>query len=123
MSTKNHFSQLQELFFDLREKAIRYKESYPERIIGAMFLILLVAVTIFLITKATRQQSHSGSANRLLGRISAPAPTPPDKPIAADIMGLLGLYGKARGINPDSLTLKDSVLLKEINQDLNNILK
>ena len=89
-----------------------------------MFLILLMSVTIFLITKATHEQSHRGSVTTLVKRISAPtAAGKPSEPTTPDVIGLLGLYGKAKAINPDSLTLKDSLLLKEINRDLNKILK
>jgi len=126
MKQRNPFSPVLEFYSDTREKIIIYKEKYPERVIGLMFLILLVAVTIFLISKATRQDSYSGSAQTLVKRISAPTAAAAGKvgqPATTDVMSLLGLYGKAKSINPDSLTLKDSLLLKEINQDLNQILK
>ena len=126
MKQRNPFSPVLEFYFDTREKIILYKEKYPERVIGLMFLILLIAVTIFLISKATHEDSYRGSAQTLVKRISAPTAAAPDKaskPITADVLGLLSLYGKANSINPDSLTLKDSLLLKEMNQDLNKILK
>ena len=122
MKQRNPFNGMLALYTSTREKVRLYVEQQPDKLIAAMFLILLVAVTIFLITKATHQQNYNRSAGTLLNRMSAPAPTPAGKPITADILELLTLYGKTKAINPDSLTLKDSLLLKEINRDLNKIL-
>jgi len=72
-----------------------------------------------------RKETHSSSVNALAKRISAPtaaATVKPSQTITADVIGLLGLYGKAKAINPDSLTLKDSLLIREIDKDLKNIL-
>ncbi len=122
MKQRNPFNGIMGLYTGTREKVRLYAAQHPDKVIAAMFLILLVAVTIFLITKAIHQQNYNRSAGALLNRISAPAPLPAGKPITADILDLLTLYGKTKAINPDSLTLKDSLLLKEINRDLNKIL-
>ncbi|KAA5539145.1 hypothetical protein [Adhaeribacter rhizoryzae] len=122
MKQRNPFNGMLGLYSGTREKVRLYAEKQPDKVIAAMFLILLVAVTIFLITKATHQQDYNRSAGALLNRISAPAPPPAGKPITGDILDLLTLYGRTKAINPDSLTLKDSLLLKEINRDLNKIL-
>jgi len=126
MNKKNPFSPVQEFYSNTRGKIILYKEKYPERVIGLMFLILLVAVTIFLISKATHEDTYRGSAQTIVKRISAPttaATVKQGKAVTTDVMSLLSLYGKAKAINPDSLDSKDTLLLKEINKDLNQILK
>jgi len=123
MNRKNPFKHPEELFFGLRQKVIGYRQQYPERIIAGMFLILLLALTIFLITKLTHPQSHKASATTLLKRMSIHKIPQATWPGSTDVTGLLSLYGKTRSIHPDSLTLKDSLLLREINNDLNKILK
>lgn len=122
MNKRNLFKQMAEFFFGLREKIILFKQKHPERIIAGMFLILLVALAIFLVTKFTHKQSYKASATTLINRFHAPAATSPGT-IPTDVMSLVSLYAKTKTINPDSLTLKDSLLLKEINKDLNKILK
>jgi hypothetical protein len=122
MKQRNPFNGIMGLYTGTREKVRLYAGKQPDKVIAAMFLILLVAVTIFLITKATHPPNYNRSAGALLNRISAPVPPPAGKPITADILDLLTLYGKTKAINPDSLTLKDSLLLKEISRDLNKIL-
>ncbi len=122
MSTKNPFSQVHDFFSDTREKIRLYAEKYPERVIAAMFFILLMAVTVFLITKATRKQEYRISTKDLVSRVGAPTAKASIAPATGNILDLLSLYGKTKAINPDNLTLKDSLLLKEINQDLKNIL-
>ncbi len=123
MSTKNPFNQVHEFYLNTRDRIILFKEKYPERVIGIMFLILLVAVTIFLISKASHENIYKGSAKTLFKRISAPTGVASGKPATTHVIGLLSLYGKANALNPDSLTLRDSLLLKEINKDLKQILK
>jgi hypothetical protein len=122
MQQRNLFSQVHLFFSDTREKIRLYAEKYPERVIAAMFFILLIAVTTFLITKALRKESRSTSASDLFSRVGKPSARVPEKQSSANIIDLLSLYGKTKSINPDSLTLKDSLLIKEINQDLKNIL-
>lgn len=122
MRQRNLFSQVFGLYSDTREKIRLYAEKYPERIIGAMFLILLIAVTVFLITKATRKQDYRSSTRTLVSRLGAPSAKANIAPATGSVLDLLSLYGKTKAINPDSLTLKDSLLIKEIDKDLKNIL-
>lgn len=122
MKQRNLFNRPMEIYSEKREKIKLYAEKHPERIIGAMFLILLIAVTAFLIMKATHKESRTSSLNEIFNRVSAPSARPPEKPMKAGILDLLSLYGKSKSINPDSLTLKDSLLIKEIDKDLNKIL-
>ncbi|PSR51922.1 hypothetical protein AHMF7605_28860 [Adhaeribacter arboris] len=123
MNRRNLFRQAVEFLLSTRQRIIIYRSKYPERIIAGMFLILLVAITIFLIRKVSHKQSHKATATTLINRISAADASTATKPVTTDLMNLVGLYSKAKSINPDSLTLNDSLVLKEINNDLKKILK
>lgn len=124
MRQRNLFNHLLELYADTGKKISLYAKEHPERVIGGMFLILLVSVAGLLISKAAHRETYSGSIHSISSKFSGTTSTQQmrGRPITADIMNLLTLYGKTRGINPDSLTLKDSLLLKEIDRGLNKIL-
>ncbi len=124
MKRRNLFSRSYELYREAREKVKSYADQHPERIIAAMFIILLFAVAAFLISKATHKNSYAGSIHTFSNKLSLPDKVngKPGHSVGADVMDLLGAYHQASGINPDSITPEDSLLLKEIDKDLNRIL-
>lgn len=124
MSKRNHFERLQELYSEIRVKTVLYKQKHPDKVIAGMFLILLLSVAVLLISKISHKNTYAGSIHSISNKIQIPKDSlkRPGKPIASEMMDILSIYGKARTINPDSITTKDSLLLKEINKDLNEIL-
>ena len=124
MSKRNHFKRFQELYSDIRVKTILYKQKHPDKVIAGMFLILLLSVAVLLMSKISHKDTYAGSIHSFSNKIQVPKDSlkRPSKPIASEIMDILSIYGRTRAINPDSITTKDSLLLKEIDKDLNKIL-
>ncbi|PIQ20242.1 MAG: hypothetical protein COW65_16165 [Cytophagales bacterium CG18_big_fil_WC_8_21_14_2_50_42_9] len=122
MQQRNLFNQIKEFYSELRARFLIYKDKHPDRVIGAMFLILLLSVAILLISKASHKETYGSSIKSIRGQINQPNAIPQDKTITSEMMDLLRVYGKASSINPDSLTAQDSLMLNEIDKDINKIL-
>ncbi len=124
MKRRNPFSRSFDFYLDAREKVKLYAEKHPERIIAVMFIILLFAVAALLISKATHKNTYASSIYSISNKLSLPdqSRAKPGHSLGSDVMDLLGAYHQASSINPDSITPKDSLLLKEIDKDLNRIL-
>ena len=87
-----------------------------------MFLILLLSVATLLISKASHKETYGSSIKSISSQINRPNSIQQGKPITSEMMDILRIYGKASSINPDSITTQDSLMLKEIDKDINNIL-
>ncbi|QNF31354.1 hypothetical protein HUW51_00940 (plasmid) [Adhaeribacter swui] len=124
MKPRNPFSHLFDWYANARERVQQYAARYPERIIAGMFIILLFAVAALLISKATHKNSYAGSIHFISDKLSLPHKpvTKPGHSLGSDMIDVLDAYREASAINPDSITAKDSLLLKEIDKDLNRIL-
>lgn len=124
MKPRKDFKINPQLFTDLREKIKLYLERYPERVVAGMFIILLVAVAGLLLAKAMHQDTYSGSIDSISSKLRAPQKIKvnPGRSLSSEVMGVWQAYQQAQAINPDSITTKDSLLLKEIDKDLNSIL-
>ncbi len=124
MSKRNLFERLQELYSDIRAKTFLYKQKHPDKVIAGMFLILLLSVAVLLMSKINHKDTYAGSIHSISNKMQVPKDSlkRPGKPIASEMMDIISIYGKARTINPDSITTRDSLLLKEIDKDLNKIL-
>lgn len=93
---------------------------YPKATVGMMFATMCCTVVWLL----TSDPSSAGSGvNAAIDSLYAKA-TPPEtqRPLTADILTLLHLYASVSAIDPDSLTARDSTLLKGIDEQLNSII-
>ena len=124
MWRKRDFKETSGLFSSKKKEFETYTRNHPRKVIAAMFLILLVAVTTLLISRLFNRKSYAASIGRFYSEMDSNSQkTQLGKKSNTD--GLIELYqlnGKLKQINPDSITAKDSLLLLEIETDLNNII-
>lgn len=124
MWRKRIFNRIGGLYSRIKARAMLYADQHPKTVIAAMFFILLSAVTGLLVTRSMNRQGYGSEIDKIYAQINAGA-NPQKKmkrPITSEILDMLSIYNRAKAINPDSLTAEDSVLLKEIDDDLNKII-
>lgn len=123
MLRRKDFKQPQELFFNIRDRIKLYTEQRPERVIAIMFLILLLSVIGLLIRNAVRSKGYQSSITSIYKELDRKNPPrlKPHRPLTSEMLSLMNIWSKASSIDPNSLTEKDTLLLKEIDKDLNRM--
>jgi len=124
MWQKEGIKKTSELFSSNKKRFEIYTRDNPRKVIAAMFLILLIAVTALLVSRLFNRKGYGASLDRIYLEMESTNQNPKlaKRPTNADMLKLYELNGKMKEINPDSITAKDSLLLKEIESDLNKII-
>lgn len=120
MSKRRSFNELLASFSTLKEKGKLYSKENPRLVIAAMFLILLLSVTGLLISRILFRKGYSDSVDKIYSKMEGAAEKPKlkERPNTGNMLELYDLQRKMRTVDPDSLTLDDSLILKEISKDL-----
>ena len=80
-----------------------------------MFCVMASGIVWLIATRSEAQDT----AKLLYSRINKEQQT---RPVTADMLEMMRLYGEVQSINPDSLTALDSAFLHDIDKQLNRII-
>ncbi|WP_181308816.1 hypothetical protein [Rufibacter sp. XAAS-G3-1] len=124
MWKRRDFKEVVGQYSSKKEKVKLYAKDNPRKVIAAMFLILLISVTALLISRLFNRKGYGASIDRIFSEVDSGNQQVQlrKKSTTAELVELYQLKGKLNHINPDSIMTKDSLLLREIESDLNNII-
>ncbi len=84
-----------------------------------MFFVMASGIMWLIAGRNETQGSFDATANLLYSGINKEQQT---RPVTADMLEMMRLYGEVQSINPDSLSPQDSAFLHDIDRQLNRII-
>lgn len=105
--------------FHKRGEAARWANLHPKAMMAGMFCLMACGTVWLIFDRGDAKGSFDDSVRQLYSGFNK---NPVDRSAAADMLEAWRLYSEVQHINPDSLTARDSTLLKDIDQQLNSII-
>ncbi|GAA4431415.1 hypothetical protein GCM10023188_18930 [Pontibacter saemangeumensis] len=87
--------------------------------VAGMFFLMATGIVWLVASRGEAQERFDDTAKFLYSGFNRKQQA---RPVAANMLEMWQLYAKVKTLNPDSLTARDSTLLKDIDKQLNTIL-
>lgn len=111
--------RISKAFLQKGGRAAHWANLHHRAVIAGMFCVMACGI-VWLVAGRGEAQGRFDETARLL--YSGFHEERQARPVTAEILELMRLYGEVQAIHPDSLTVRDSTFLKGIDQHLNRIL-
>ncbi|RDV11891.1 hypothetical protein DXT99_23595 [Pontibacter diazotrophicus] len=102
-----------------RRRIFNWANAHQKAVVIGMFCLMVTGI-VWLVARPREEQGGFDATTKLL--YSGFNKEYQARPVTANVMEMMRLYGEVQAINPDSLTARDSAFLKGIDQQLNNII-
>jgi hypothetical protein len=106
-------------FSHIRGKAAGWANRNPKAMIAGMFCVMAVGIVWLLASPREGQRSFDDSIKLLYSGFNKPQQS---SSVATDALEAWHLYSRVQSLDPDSVTARDSTILKEIDRQLNRII-
>jgi len=100
-------------------KAGQWATLHPKAVIAAMFSLMACGIIWLMLGRERAQHSFDDAAKHLYSGFDTKQQA---RPVTTDMLQAWRLYSQMQTINPDSLSARDSTLLRDIDKKLNRII-